>query len=200
MKLLYIPSAILGFAGLSNIVSAATSVGGAVSSNSELPPVTYDLKIYKDAEFEDPHDTGVDLPFVVGHPLYYKVVASRIIPNVEISFLNCIVKSSDGSDHYNIINDMCPASSVNAEIIGPTASDTELKASYSVFEFVKDAQVQPTNTIRLSCQIVLCDETDDSSKCELGCQSDARRKKRHVPFETMDVQTVSADFSFSGTN
>jgi len=144
-----------------------------VNGNGAL---AYDLTIFTDSGFTTPYDAASHSAFKVGNPLYFKVAATNPISRVDFSLLNCVVKNSDETLEYPIIQNFCADSKVGAAVIGDIKSTTALTASYDVFEFISDAKVQATNQVHISCEVLLCDALDNDSTCSSGCVSGRRRR------------------------
>jgi len=174
------------------IAQDSIDVAGKVSSSSALQ---YDLEIYTDAAYTTPYDGSSNGPFVVGNPLYFKVDAQYPIAGLEFSLLNCQVKSgNDANLEYAIISNMCADAAVNTQVHDPAYDTASIRAQYDVFEFIADAQQQDTNTVHITCEVVLCNGSDDSSTCRSGCQG--ARKRRSI--DAKDIVTLkSAEFNLS---
>lgn len=171
-------------------------VEGSIANTGSL---VYDLTIFQDSEFSTVHDQAIHGPFVVGTPLYFRVKAGKVLPGVSFSLLSCQVKNNDESLSYKIIDGLCPDDTVNAQIIGNSADASEITARYNVFEFISDAEIQDTNTIHLSCEVILCDDLDDDSTCAVGCVDGARRKRS--PFDPAGAKIAQTQrFSFNVRN
>lgn len=163
-----------------------------LGSIAEAGSLQYDLTIYQDAGFTTVHDQSVHGPFVVGTELFFQVDAAVVLPGISFSLLSCQVKNTDETLSYKIIENLCPDATVNTQILGATQSSSSLKGSYNVFEFITDAESSETNTIHLSCEVILCSDSDPSSSCATGCVEDSGRRRRSLATVSFDAAVVKA--------
>ena len=177
--------------------SDSNSLDGEISNFSSTP-INYKLSIFSDSTFSKLHSSVSNpKPFIVGHPLYFSVKASQIMPNIEFSLLTCQVKSADQTLSYPILKNMCPSSLVQTKILSSLSDPHEIKAKYNVFEFIRDAEERVTNTIHISCQVILCDSRVEGNACKSGCVNKNVRKRREIEMvNDGEVEIIEVDGSF----
>jgi len=165
------------------IVDQREGVAPEADTDGEL---NFALTIFEDENYNTPWIAGQSSSFVVGNTLYFKVENSHPISNVEFSLHTCDVKNSDRTLEYRIITDICPDENVSTQYNGNSYANDEIKVQYEVFEFVQDAQTSATNTIHITCQVILCDGLSTSgTDCRTGCNS--RKRRSYLDYEYITV-------------
>jgi hypothetical protein len=163
-----------------NDITKSTEVTASLNSGptNGVGDLGFELDTYTDGNFNQLETSNT---VRVGSTLFFGVSITAPISGLEFTVTDCTVYSNnDHSDpdllEYGILTGSCPNSRVNFVAYDKTDSDIT-KFSYTVFEF-KDSDA---TTLHLSCNIVVCDATDNSSTCKY--EPNCNRRKRRAALE-----------------
>lgn len=136
----------------------------------------FSLETYTDDTFSTKDDSGV---VRVGSTLHFSVEISQSISDVDFTVTDCTVKNSDQTLSYDILTNRCPNSRVNFNIFN-NRDTTMVTFSYTVFEFKNDNAA----TLHLSCNIIVCQESDSASTCASAPSCGSRKRRSFDEGET----------------
>lgn len=157
-----------------DIELTTTVVGSDVSTDTEGPEgkFSFDLQMFNDAEMQN--EVGEDDVTKIGEPLYFKLSQQFPVAGVIFAIDDCVVKDTNSDQEYSVIENQCSDVFVNT-VMSPAFSSDAVNFSYTAFQFVANSDVTEALSMRLVCSAYVCNEADENSLCQLGCEARKRR-------------------------
>lgn len=167
-----------------DIELTTTVVGSDVSTDTEGPEgkFSFELQMFNDEEMKN--EIKDDDITKIGEPLYFKLSQKFPVDGVEFAIEDCVVKDENSEQEYSVIDGQCPDAFVNTQLSLPDRNSVTF--SYTAFQFVGNSDITEAILLRLVCSAYVCNASDETSSCKLGCEARKRRsidpseKKYHV--------------------
>ncbi|XP_006819256.1 scavenger receptor cysteine-rich domain-containing protein DMBT1-like [Saccoglossus kowalevskii] len=149
---------------------------------------SFTLDFYPDGSYNEPYsDEEYPIEVSLGQILFVGAAVETNLDDLELFLATCKATPSEDADHsiqYAIIENGCIMDETVQ--IQPTGNPAEKHFSIQAFEFVDS----PGEVIYIHCDMLVCNASDIYSRCEMGCITNARRK-RDGEMESLVSQSVS---------
>lgn len=148
-------------------VTSSINGGGTGGSGS----LGFEIQTFTDSSYSTIDTSG---SIQVGTTLYFGVAMTSPINNLVFMVTDCTVKSGQGSSllEYAVMTDGCPNTRVNFNVVENSQASLN-KFNYRVFNFKNT----DSDSLNLTCNVVVCSATDNTSTCATTPVCSRRRKR-----------------------